>query len=165
MGSVDDTDKRGHARIAITRAAAQRGLSTDLNLLSERWNTVARLGTSGVIAKAATFPSLARKDPAFWFQQEVDVCYRLSEGGAPVHRPLPDQQPICDIDGLPITFWYDVTGEMGEASESELVSSLVDLHRAAATFRSISRGLVPSRATLRTSCLSCTIERGMTHQY
>lgn len=129
MDSVGVMDRRGRARAVIRRLAIERGHPDDLRVLSERWNTVVALGESGVIAKAATLADLARSDPEFWFQQEVDVCRALSAIGAPVHSPLPDQQPVTTIDGIATTLWHAVDGEMGECTEQQMVESLAELHR------------------------------------
>lgn len=96
-------------------------------VLSERWNTVARLGDMPIIAKAATLADMAKSDPEHWFRIETDVCITLHERGAAVHQPYANGLYL--VDGLPITLWHEVDGEMGEATEAELVESLVNLHR------------------------------------
>lgn len=127
MTYVDGIDRRQRARQAIAQLATTLGLPSELTILSERWNTVAILGDSGVIAKAATLAEMAKADPLHWFQLEVDVCHILSERGAPVHRPYGTGLHVADE--LPITLWQEVEGEMGEAAEIELVKSLATLHR------------------------------------
>ncbi|MCO5215723.1 MAG: aminoglycoside phosphotransferase family protein [Thermomicrobiales bacterium] len=124
---MDGTDRRQRARQVIPQLAEKLELSADLTILSERWNTVARLGDSGVIAKAATLAEMAKADPLHWFQLEIEVCRTLADQGGPVHRPYADGLYI--VDGLPITLWHEVEGEMGEATEVELVESLATVHR------------------------------------
>lgn len=122
-----DTDRRQRARAAIQLLAGTMGLPTELTILSERWNTVARLGDAPVIAKAATLADLAKSDPLHWFRLEVDTCRTLAHGGAPVHQPYGDGLYV--VDGLAITLWHEVDGVMGESTERELVDSLATLHR------------------------------------
>lgn len=120
-----DIDRRSRARVAIQRVAREHGLPTDLAILSERWNTVARLGESDVIARSATLADLARSNPVSAFQQEVTVCRTLSERGAPVQIPVAE---VVKVDGFPISLWHRVDGEMGEASEDAMVKSLARIH-------------------------------------
>lgn len=124
-----DTDRRTQARIAVQRSAAALGLPTVLIILSERWNTVARLGDSNVIAKAATLADLARIDPARWFQQELDVCGQLAANGAPVQTPFANEVVLASNEAVPVTLWDFVPGDIGEATEHQLVDSLAELHR------------------------------------
>lgn len=121
------TDLRARARDSIVQLAIELHLPIELELLSERWNTVVRLGDSGVIAKAATLAELVISEPRQAFKMEVDVCRVLEERGAPVHRPY--GSGLYEINGIPITMWHEVRGEMGESSEQELVESLASLHR------------------------------------
>lgn len=120
-------DLRAQGREAIRQAAIANNLPDDLIIISERWNTVAQLGDSGVIAKSAPIGHLARHDSARWYQQELDVCAWLAEKGAPVQRPF--AQTISEHAGIPVSVWRWVPGEMGEASESQLVDSLAVIHR------------------------------------
>lgn len=130
---MDGTDTRAKARTAIQNVAKSHGLPTELNILSERWNTVAELGDSGVVAKSATLAHLSRIDPLHWFRQELRVCQELSEIGAPIQLPW-DGMDHCEVeDGFPITLWQKVDGEMAGSSETELVDSLVALHRCGET--------------------------------
>ncbi len=122
-----DTDRRERARLAIAAIALRLGLPTELTILSERWNTVARLGDSNVIAKAATLADLARSDPGYWFEQEVRLCQKLASLGGPVQRPF--HTAVHVLDGLPITLWCALDGETGSSSGAELVTSLAELHR------------------------------------
>lgn len=124
------TDRRQRARSEIERVAQDLGLPTALTILSERWNTVAQLGNSGVIAKAATLADIARSDPAYWFQLELDVCTVLSERGIAVQQPYRAEAIV--IDDLPITLWHEVDGEMGECTEDRLVESLARMHEVGA---------------------------------
>ena len=123
------TDRRLQARLAIQAVAAQHGLPTELNILSERWNTVARLGDSDVIAKAATLADLARTDPSRWFEQEVRVSSELAAAGAPVQIPWKGQESSSVAAGFPITLWQRLDGEMAGSTEAEMVESLARLHR------------------------------------
>lgn len=127
MTFAELTDRRAHARSAIQRVAQANDLPTALTILSERWNTVARLGDSGIIAKASTLADMAKSDPLHWFRQEVEVCAALAKAGAPVHVPF--HESAVAEGGLAITLWNEIEGEMGECSEDELVRSLVSLHR------------------------------------
>lgn len=124
------TDRRGRARTAMQTVAARYDLPSDLHILSERWNTVARLGDSGVIAKAATLAHLARSDPAHWFQLEVDVCAELFTRGVAVQRPYSPDAIV--VDDLPVTLWHEVEGVMGDCTEDELVQSLAHMHECGA---------------------------------
>lgn len=119
------TDRRSRARAAIQRFAGARGLPTDLTILSERWNTVVRLGDSDLIARCATLADLVRGNPVAAFQQEASVCRTLSERGAPVQVPIGE---VVVVDGFPISLWHRVDGEMGEASEGAMVTSLARIH-------------------------------------
>lgn len=121
--------QREHARQAIQLLARSLNLPIELHVLSERWNTVARLGDSGVIAKAATLASLAKADPRYWFEIEVDVCSSLHESGVAVQQPF--RNDVAMIDGIPITLWHEIQGEMGACTEEELVDSLARMHRKA----------------------------------
>lgn len=123
MGS---TDRRTRARRAIKKVADDNNLPTDLIILSERWNTVAVLGDSGVVARAATLADLAREHPLEAFQQEVDVCRILARRGARVHVPVRD---VLVEDGIAISLWNQIDGEMGTASEYAMVKSLSDIHQ------------------------------------
>lgn len=124
------TDRRYRARAAIQKVALGHDLPTELTILSERWNTVASLGDSGVIAKAATLADLARSDPGSWFHLEVEVCAKLSSRGVAVQKPYFPEVEI--FDGFPITLWHEAKGEMGECSEEQLVTSLALMHRVGA---------------------------------
>lgn len=123
------TSRRNRGRDAITQVAADNELPSELRILSERWNTVAQLGDSGVIAKAATLASLAKNDPVHWFQQEVAVCEALSARGAPVQTPYSNQTFLPGNADVPVTLWHVVQGEMGAATEQQLVDSLAEIHR------------------------------------
>lgn len=126
---MENTDRRVRARDSIRHLAGELDLPQELDILSERWNTVARLGDSGVIAKAATLADLVISDPLVAFKTEVDTCQALSNLGSPVH--IPYGTGIHVIDGLPITLWNEVHGEVGEAPENQLVDSLAEIHRIA----------------------------------
>jgi Ser/Thr protein kinase RdoA (MazF antagonist) len=123
------TNLRAQGREAIRHAALAYGLPTDMTILSERWNTVARLGESGVIAKAAPIGRLARRDSARWYQQEIDSCRFLMAKGAPVQTPHADSVIVDEASGIPVSLWQVVPGEVGGASEERLVDSLAELHR------------------------------------
>ena len=123
-----DTDRRSRARAAIQAVASACNLPTDLTILSERWNTVAELGESDVVAKSATLAHLSRIDPLHWFEQEVRVCGELRATGAMVHVPWSGLQQCVLQDGYPITLWQKVDGETAISSETELVDSLVAVH-------------------------------------
>lgn len=122
------TDRRTRARAAIQQVASEHDIPTQLTILSERWNTVAKLGDSGVIAKASTLGSLARKDSVSAFRMEYDVCGMLSSAGALVQHPV-SYINVIEIEGLAISFWHEVDGMMGEASESAMVTSLAAIHQ------------------------------------
>ena len=122
-------DRRERARGAIQTLAAELNLPTELTILSERWNTVARLGDSQVIAKAATLANLCRLDPQHWFDQEACVCADLAANGAPVHVPWNGSRSAYVRNGLPITLWQRIDGEPAGSSAEELVDSLAELHR------------------------------------
>lgn len=134
MTSVVATSFRARAREAIRQAAVAHDLPTDLIVLSERWNTVARLGDSSVIAKAAPIGHLARRDTARWYQREINACQFLVAEGAPVQVPYAGSVIIDEASGIPVSLWHVVPGEVGEASEEQLVDSLAVLHRAGAGF-------------------------------
>lgn len=124
---MENTDRRTRARGAIQQLAVGLGLPQDLSILSERWNTVVRLGDSGIIAKAATLADLVIANPQWSFMIEVEVCRHLHSHRAPVHEPFEDG--FYEVNGLPITLWHEVAGEMGEATENDLVGSLAEIHR------------------------------------
>ncbi|MCA9834585.1 MAG: phosphotransferase [Thermomicrobiales bacterium] len=126
MTSGDDTDRRERARKAIRRLAEEHGLQTELTILSERWNTVAELGNSGVIARAATLADLVREDPVDAYHREVHICRELVERGAPVQEPVSD---VYVVDGFPISLWRKVDGITAGASIEAMVSSLAEIHR------------------------------------
>ena len=123
------TERRIRARQAIQQLAAERDLPTDLDIISERWNTVARLGQSDVIVKAATLASLSRINPGHWFEQEVRVSAELAHVGAPVQSPWNGARPYRIVDELPITLWQRIEGVTAGSSEEELVDSLAAIHR------------------------------------
>lgn len=120
-----DTDRRARARLAIQRVARARGLPTDLKVLSERWNTVALLGDSGVVARAATLADMVREEPEISFRVEVKVCQTLATQGAPVQVPIGN---VVTEDDFPISLWQQVRGEMGEATEQAMVETLAQIH-------------------------------------
>lgn len=122
-------DLRTIARQAIQTTALASTLPTELEILSERWNTIARLGDSDVIAKAATLAELSRIDPIHWFEQEVRVSAELTAAGAPVQSPWQGSSAFHTIDDLPVTLWQRIDGEMAGSTETEMVDSLADLHR------------------------------------
>lgn len=105
--------------------ARERNLPTELTILSERWNTVARLGDSGLVARAATLANLARANPLLAFQQEVDVCRELASRAGPVQVPVGD---VTEVDGFPISLWQHVDGVMGEATGQAMVETLARIH-------------------------------------
>jgi Ser/Thr protein kinase RdoA (MazF antagonist) len=100
-----------------------------MDIISERWNTVAKLGQSGVIAKAAPIGHLARRDSGRWYQQELDTCRFLAARGAPVQVPYADSVFIAPDSDIPVSLWQAVAGVMGKASEQQLVDSLAAIHR------------------------------------
>lgn len=118
-------DRRSRARSAIRDLALDLGLPTELIILSERWNTVARLGNSGVVARVATLADLVREDSLETFRREVSVSRILAEGGAPAQNPIGD---VEIHDGFAISFWHYVDGKMGEASKQAMVSALAQIH-------------------------------------
>lgn len=120
------TDRRTRAIAAIQTAAVNHNFPTKLTILSERWNTVAQFGDSGIIAKAATLADLARSDPAYWFQLEVDVCAELASRRVAVQEPLLSAVQI--VNGVPVTLWHEIDGKMGECTEEQLVQSLARVH-------------------------------------
>ena len=126
---MDDTDRRRQGRDAIRRVPRSLNLPADLDILSERWNTVVLLGDSGVVAKATTLSHLARRTPARWFQQELTVCANLTRLGAQVQQPFDNTVHIDDETRIAVSLWLLVPGEMGEATEEELVDSLAEIHR------------------------------------
>lgn len=123
------TDRRTIARESIQSLAEELDLDSTLDILSERWNTVAVLGGAQVVAKTATLAHLSRVDPERWFAQEVRVCAELTALGAPVQRPFLGLESCFVRNGIPITLWHQITGEMAGSSESELVDSLAELHQ------------------------------------
>lgn len=104
------------------------GLHGELSIISERWNTVVTIGTSGVVAKAATLGDLARVDSAAAFQTELSVSSCLQRAGVAVQEPY-KVIGLQIIDGFPITFWHEIEGRVGEATETAMLASLADLHR------------------------------------
>ncbi len=126
---MGDTDLRAQGREAIRQAASAYGLPTELVILSERWNTVAQLGSSGVIGKAAPIGHLARRSPARWYQLELLACRQLRAKGAPVQRPYVGRVFMPGGSSVPVSLWHAVPGEMGTASEMQLVDSLAEIHR------------------------------------
>lgn len=124
-----DIDLRQRARAAIQELASVHNLPGNLTILSERWNTLALLGESGVIAKAATLAHLSRIDPIHWFKQEVRVSAELAARGAPVQIPWNARESCQVVDGLPITLWEKIDGDTAGSSEAEMVDSLAILHR------------------------------------
>jgi Ser/Thr protein kinase RdoA (MazF antagonist) len=99
-----------------------------MDIISERWNTVVRLGNSDVIAKSATLAHLSRIDPLHWFEQEVRVSNELAAAGAPVQMPWNGLQSCHVSNGMPVTLWQRIDGEMAGSSEIEMVDSLAELH-------------------------------------
>lgn len=124
---MENTERRELARSAIQELANEFNLPTELDVLSERWNTVARLGSSGIIAKAATLADLVLDNPQWSFMIEVEVCRYLSTRHAPVQHPF--GEGFYTVSGLPITLWHEIDGEVGEASGENLVRSLAEVHR------------------------------------
>ena len=118
---MDVPDRRTRGRAAIRSVARDRDLPTDLTILSERWNTVALLGDSGVVARAATLSDLACEDPLAVSGREVETCRELARRGAPVAAPIGE---VTQIEGVPVSLWERVDGVMGEASEDERGVSL-----------------------------------------
>lgn len=164
---MESTDRRSRARLAIQKVALAHDLPTDLTILSERWNTVARLGESDVIAKAATLAHLSRIDPLHWFQQEVRVSAELANAGAPVQVPWIWLDSCQRVDGIPVTLWNRIEGEMAGSSETDMVDSLAELHRLGANiqldqpwFATITEeipgtlGMLADRGELNTSTLA-----------
>lgn len=129
MTSADATNRRAQARLAIQRVAEERGLPTQLTILSERWNTVVELGDSGVIARAATLADLVRDDPVRTYIREVEVCRTLAIQGAPVQEPVGD---VVVVDGLPVSLWGKVGGVMAGAPLEVMVATLAEVHRSGA---------------------------------
>ena len=123
------TDRRIRARRAIQNLAADLHYPTELNIISERWNTVAGLGQTDVIAKAATLAPLSRIDPLHWFEQEVRVSHELASAGAPVQSPLHGLSSCRLVDDLPITLWQRIEGVAAGSPETLLVDSLAEIHR------------------------------------
>lgn len=122
---MDVPDRRTRGRGAIRSVARDRDLPTDLTILSERWNTVALLGDSGVVARAATLSDLACEDPLAVSGREVETCRELARRGAPVAAPIGE---VTQIEGVPVSLWERVDGVMGEASESAMVTALARIH-------------------------------------
>lgn len=122
-------DRRTRASGAIQTLAAELGLPTDVTVVSERWNTVARLGESDVIVKVATLAELSRLDPLHWFEQEVRVSTELTALGAPVQVPWDGIGSYHIRDGLPMTLWQRIDGEVAGSAEPDLVDSLAKIHR------------------------------------
>lgn len=164
---MESTDRRSRARLAIQKVALAHDLPTDLTILSERWNTVTRLGESDVIAKAATLAHLSRIDPLHWFQQEVRVSAELANAGAPVQVPWKWLDSCQRVDGIPVTLWNRIEGEMAGSSETDMVDSLAELHRLGANiqldqpwFATITEeipgtlGMLADRGELNTSTLA-----------
>lgn len=103
------------------------GLPADLEILSERWNTVVRLGDSSIIARATTLADLTRPNPEHAFRLEHTVCHQLADRGAPVQSPFGE---VVEFDGIAVSLWHEIVGRMGAASEESMVQTLAQIHKA-----------------------------------